>query len=101
MLLLLVFQGKNLFRLLNSKHKDLAVPKNTYYRFPNYYFTCSVMIQDMDLITALQSLMALFPDTIANILVEITKLIKNKVADWIKSQALFIQTLFSDLCWES
>ena len=28
-LLLLVFQGKNLFRFLNSKHKDQAVSKNT------------------------------------------------------------------------
>ena len=34
-LLLLVFQGRNLFRFLNSKHKDLAVSKNTYYRFLN------------------------------------------------------------------
>lgn len=34
-LLLLVFQGKNLFRLLNSKHKEQAVSKNTYYRFLN------------------------------------------------------------------
>ena len=34
-LLLLVFQGKNLFRFLNSKRKDLAVSKNTYYRFLN------------------------------------------------------------------
>lgn len=34
-LLLLVFQGKNLYRFLNSKHKDQAVSKNTYYRFLN------------------------------------------------------------------
>ena len=34
-LLLLVFQGKNLFRFLNSKRKDQAVSKNTYYRFFN------------------------------------------------------------------
>jgi len=34
-LLLLVFQGKNLYRLLNSKHKDQAVSKNAYYRFLN------------------------------------------------------------------
>ena len=34
-LLLLVFQGKNLFRFLNSKHKDQVVSKNTYYRFLN------------------------------------------------------------------
>ncbi len=35
LLLLLVFQGKNLFRFLNSKRKDMAVSKNTYYRFLN------------------------------------------------------------------
>ena len=34
-LLLLVFQGKNLFRFLNSKHKEQAVSKNTYYRCLN------------------------------------------------------------------
>ena len=34
-LLLLVFQGKNLFRFLNSKHKEQAVSKNIYYRFLN------------------------------------------------------------------
>ena len=34
-LLLLVFQGKNLFRFLHSKHRDQAVSKNTYYRFLN------------------------------------------------------------------
>ena len=34
-LLLLVFQGKNLFWFLNSKHKEQAVSKNTYYRFLN------------------------------------------------------------------
>lgn len=32
-LLLLAFQGKNLFRFLNSKDKDKANSKNTYYRF--------------------------------------------------------------------
>lgn len=32
-LLMLVFQGKNLFRFLNSKRKEQAVSKNTYYRF--------------------------------------------------------------------
>ena len=34
-LLLLIFQGKNLFRFLNSKRKDQAISKNTYYRFLN------------------------------------------------------------------
>ena len=35
LLLLLVFQGKNLYRFLNSKRGALAVSKNTYYRFLN------------------------------------------------------------------
>jgi hypothetical protein len=35
LLLLLVFQGKNLYRFLNSKRGVLAVSKNTYYRFLN------------------------------------------------------------------
>lgn len=34
-LLLLVFQGRNLFRFLNSRHREQAVSKNTYYRFLN------------------------------------------------------------------
>ena len=34
-LLLLAFQGKNLFRFLNSKRKEQAFSKNTYYRFLN------------------------------------------------------------------
>ena len=34
-LLLLVFQGENLFRYLNSKKQDCACSKNTYYRFLN------------------------------------------------------------------
>ena len=34
-LLLLVFQGKNLFRFLDSERSDQAVSKNTYYRFLN------------------------------------------------------------------
>lgn len=37
-LLLLVFQGKNLFHFLNSKYKGQAISKNTYYRFLNETF---------------------------------------------------------------
>ncbi len=58
-------------------------------------------IQDMDLTNALQSLMALFQDIITNVSAEIINLVKCKVNDWMKSQALFIQALFADLCWES
>ena len=65
-----------------------------------FYMFCDD-IQDMDLTNALQSLMALFVDTAAKISTEITELVKSKVTDWIMSQALFIQALFRDFCWES
>lgn len=58
-------------------------------------------IQDMDLTNALQSLMALFINITADISAEITNLIKSKVSEWMSTQALFIQALFGELCWES
>ena len=58
-------------------------------------------IQDMDLTNALQELMTLFTDIAAIVSADITELLKNKVDNWMKSQPLFIQALFGDLCWES
>ena len=58
-------------------------------------------IQDMDLTNALQGLMALFINITADISAEITNLIKSKVSEWMSTQALFIQALFGELCWES
>lgn len=58
-------------------------------------------IQDMDMENALQSLMALFVEHISSLSADITDYIKNKVADWMDSQASFIQALFGNICWES
>ena len=58
-------------------------------------------IQDMDLTNALQGLMSLFTDIATIVSADITELLKNKVDNWMKSQPLFIQALFGDLCWES
>lgn len=58
-------------------------------------------IQDMDLTNALQSLMALFVEQISTLSADITDCIKSKVADWMNSQATFIQALFGNICWES
>jgi hypothetical protein len=58
-LLLLVFQGKNLFRFLNSKHKDQAVSKNTYYRFLNetsYNWSRFLLLLAVKVTTAFNSL---------------------------------------------
>lgn len=65
-----------------------------------FYMFCDD-IQDMDLTNALRSLMALFVNMATDIPAEITKMIKSKVSEWISSQALFIQALFGELCWES
>lgn len=55
----------------------------------------------MDLTTALQSLMALFVNITKTFSVQITEMIKNQVANWMESQAGFIQAMFGNLCWES
>ena len=58
-LLLLVFQGKNLFRFLNSKHKDQAVSKNTYYRFLNetsYNWSRFLLLLAVKVTTAINTL---------------------------------------------
>lgn len=56
---MLVFQGKNLFRFLNSKHKDQAVSKNTYYRFLNetsYNWSRFLLLLAVKVTTAFNSL---------------------------------------------
>ena len=53
-------------------------------------------IQDMDLTTALQSLMGLFVE-----LTSAVETVKEQLSHWINSQALFIKALFKDLLWES
>ena len=65
-----------------------------------FYMFCED-IQDMDLTTALQSLMALFVNIAKTFSAKITEMIKNQVSNWMASQAGFIQAMFGDLCWES
>ena len=48
-------------------------------------------IQDMDLTSALQSLMALFVEHILTLSTDITSIIKCKISEWIASQAAFIR----------
>ena len=52
----LAFQAKNLLRFLNSKHKDRAVSKNTYYPFLNetsYNWSKFLMLLAVKVTTAL------------------------------------------------
>lgn len=58
-------------------------------------------IQDMELSTALQSLMGLFVEHLNQSDCLESEIIKNQLRQWIDSQALFIKALFKDLSWES
>ncbi len=69
--------------------------------YDELFFMFCEDIQDMDLTTALQSLMALFVEHISTLSADVTACIKSKVTDWMNSQAAFIQELFRNICWES
>lgn len=75
--------------------------KNDEKTYGELFFMFCEDIQDMDLTNALQSLMALFVEQISTLSADITDCIKNKVTDWVNSQATFIQALFRNICWES
>ena len=75
--------------------------KNDEKTYGELFFLFCEDIQDMDLTTALQSLMALFVEHIKTLSADITACIKSKVTDWMSSQAAFIQELFRNICWES
>ena len=75
--------------------------KNDQKTYGELFFMFCDDIQDMDLANALQGLMSLFTDMVAMVSADITKILKSKVENWMKSQPLFIQALFGDLCWES
>ncbi|MBK5244395.1 MAG: hypothetical protein JJE18_05115 [Eubacteriaceae bacterium] len=58
-------------------------------------------IQDMELTTALQSLMGLFIEQLNSVGSRKSTLLKNQLQQWIDSQASFIKALFAQLGWES
>lgn len=58
-------------------------------------------IQDMDLTTALQSLVALFVEHLNTVATDITEVVKSKLQYWMASQASFIKAMFANLSWES
>ena len=58
-------------------------------------------IQDMDLTTALESLMGLFIEYVNTEVVIKKDTLKSQLIQWIDSQSMFIKALFKDLQWES
>ncbi|MCD8214213.1 MAG: transposase [Clostridiales bacterium] len=65
------------------------------------FFRLCEDIQDIDLTTALHSLMTLFTEQLCQFSAAITNVIKSKVQQWISSQPSFIQVLFADFNRES
>lgn len=90
----IVFTRYIILEWIRRKEND----KKTY---GELFFALCEDIQDMDLTQALQSLMVLFVEHINTISADITNVIKNKVSEWMRSQALFIQALFGKISWES
>ena len=75
--------------------------KNDLRTFGDLFFLCCDDVQDMDLSTALKSLVSLFLSTAETLISDTANLIKSQVSDWIRSQPRFIQAFLMDLMWES
>lgn len=90
----IVFTRYTILEWMHRKEND----EKTY---GELFFMLSEDIQDMDLTTALQSLMALFVKHISILSADVAACIKSKVTDWMNSQASFIPELFRNICWES
>jgi hypothetical protein len=78
-LILLVFQGKNLYRFLDSNRKDDALSKNTYYRFLNdstYAWRLFLSLLAIQVIDSLRSLTK--PDRVNVLVLDDTIIGKNR-----------------------
>lgn len=68
--------------------------------FGELFFQYCDDIRDMDLKTALQSLMGLFVEQMKDVS-QNKETVKNQLLQWINQQASYIKALFADLRWES
>lgn len=69
--------------------------------FGELFFMFCDDIHDMDLTTALQSLMGLFVEQLKSAGIKKLRTVKSQLQQWIDSQASFIKALFMDFRWES
>lgn len=69
--------------------------------FGELFFEYCEDVQDMDYLTALQSLMSLFMEHVTQNGKRNKTDIKRQLKQWINQQASYIQALFADLRWES
>lgn len=78
-LLLLVFRGKNLFNFLNSKYKERAASKNTYYRFLNdvsYNWKKFLMLLSIKVASAFNGLTR--PERVKALVIDDTTISRNR-----------------------
>ncbi len=69
--------------------------------FGELFFMFCDDIRDMDLVTALQSLMSLFVEQLNSVVSQNIESVKCQLQQWIDQQASYIKALFTDLSWES
>lgn len=69
--------------------------------FGELFFMFCDDIRDMDLVTALQSLMSLFMEQLNSVVSENIETVKCQLQQWVDQQATYIKALFTDLSWES
>ncbi len=64
------------------------------------FYVCCDDIQDIELSTALRSLLKILCEGIKNRAITITNEIKMQLINWFVSQPAFIKVLYSDFMWE-
>lgn len=89
----LVFTRYILLEWLRRKEND---PKT----ICELFYVCCDDIQDIELCTALSSLVALFMEGIRTEAIKITNAVKTQLINWFVSQPAFIKALFPESVWE-
>ena len=64
------------------------------------FFVCCEDIQDMELSTALRSLMSIFAAGIRNGSITIDETVRIQLIEWFVSQPAFIQAIFPGFIWD-
>lgn len=64
------------------------------------FYVCCDDIQDIELSTALGSLLKILCDGIRNRAITITSEVKTQLINWFVSQPAFIKALYPDFMWE-
>ena len=107
-LLLMVFQGCNLYRYLGSKKQDIACSKSTYHRFlgNEHYnwrrfitllaaklWSCWRLYLTMSLAKASGASTCLHSDGLSNGTIQMDEAVREEILDWYVSQPSFIRLI--------